>query len=280
MPNRIIRDAILDSERYHGLSSDRARLLFFELLLLADDFGLVPVGAVFLRRKTTALLHASDEVTAKILGELADLDLIRTYEMRGTRYAFLPRFGNAPRAKKPKWPAPPAGVGFNEFRDLAEKRIADAKHMHADAQQMRPKTEDRRPKTEGQTFELSAPELGMLDLGSQTEKPFPGFAAFWASWPQHRRKSDKARCEQHWRAHDLEPIAPTIIARVDAWRRSPDWRKDGGQFIPAPLVWLRRAAYEAPAPAEISADEQIPPGQGMVIRDPATGALKRTTFVC
>lgn len=48
MPSRIIRDAILHSERYHSIGVE-AKVLFFELLLNADDYGLVPMGHIFLR---------------------------------------------------------------------------------------------------------------------------------------------------------------------------------------------------------------------------------------
>jgi hypothetical protein len=77
VPNRIVRDAILDSPRYHGLSSDTARLLFFELLLLADDYGLTPAYPLFLSRRTAAARRATDvgaDVNPPLFaGEVADL---------------------------------------------------------------------------------------------------------------------------------------------------------------------------------------------------------------
>ena len=52
MPTRTIRDSLLDSERYHACPIE-SRLLFIELLLCADDYGLVPASDVYLRRHTT-----------------------------------------------------------------------------------------------------------------------------------------------------------------------------------------------------------------------------------
>ncbi len=110
MPSRTIRDTVLDSERYHACPVE-SRLLFLELLLCADDYALVPIGEVFLRRHTTA---CEGKTTAQIAGFLTPLmehDLIRPYTSeRGGRFAFIPRFDNRPRALKPKWPLPPQGL--------------------------------------------------------------------------------------------------------------------------------------------------------------------------
>jgi hypothetical protein len=126
MPNRIVRDAILDSERYHSVDKT-ARLAFHELILCADDYGLVPVSPTYLRRHATAFDGLNDAAIARVLSSMADEDLIRCYQgPNGSNFAYLPRFGNAPRSKKPKWPLPPDGVGGNEIKDLQKKRIAHA----------------------------------------------------------------------------------------------------------------------------------------------------------
>ena len=142
MPNRIVRDAILDSERYLSLTHHVERVLFFELILLADDYGLVPLGQAFLARRTTACSGMSGEQTLRVVSALADADLLRVYNSQsGSRFAFLPRFGNAPRSAKPKWPLPPDAIGGNEIKDLQQKRIANAKHMRSTRIANAPETE-------------------------------------------------------------------------------------------------------------------------------------------
>ena len=44
-----------------------------------------------------------------------------------------------------------------------------------------------------------------------------------------------------------EAIAAQIVAAVNRAKCSDAWAKDGGQFIPAPLVWLNQARWEAPS---------------------------------
>lgn len=78
--------------------------------------------------------------------------------------------------------------------------------------------------------------------------PPPGFDSFWAAWPSHKRKADKLRCLRKWIADGCEPAAELIVGKVRAWAASEDWTKGGGEFVPAPLVWLNRRAYDAPPP--------------------------------
>jgi len=142
MPNRIVRDSLLDSERYLGLTHHVERVLFFELLLLADDYGIVPLGNAFLTRRTTACSGLSPEQTIKVVMALTDADLIRAYHSdSGSRFAYIPRFGNSPRALKPKWPMPSDSIGGNEIKDLQRKRMAGAYHLRANAPETETETE-------------------------------------------------------------------------------------------------------------------------------------------
>ena len=76
-----------------------------------------------------------------------------------------------------------------------------------------------------------------------------GFDSFWEAWPAHSRKAEKDKCLTFWKTEKLAESAEQILASVSAWKASAQWTKDGGQYIPAPLPWLRKKAFEAPAPA-------------------------------
>jgi hypothetical protein len=83
-----------------------------------------------------------------------------------------------------------------------------------------------------------------------------GFEKFWAAWPQHSRKKAKPQCFDKWNVQNLEPRADDIVRAVEAAKKTRDWLKDSGQFIPAPLPWLNQQAYDAfltaPAPQKAS----------------------------
>ena len=161
MPNRIIRDGVLDSERYHNLPSDSARLLFMELLLLADDYGLVPLGHIFLIRKTTVMAGKTPEAMAQMLSSLADQDLLRPFESDGSRFGYIPRFRNYPRAAKPKWPIP-EGPSGNEIRELQQKRLASAKHLRTNAPETETETETETEKQKKRDAVASSSRKGSM----------------------------------------------------------------------------------------------------------------------
>lgn len=105
MPTRMIRDSVLDSERYLSCS-DSEKLLFHQMMLLADDLGCLSIAPAFLGRRAFSE-RPSDARLTKLLQGLADVDLIRIYEYRDTRYAFIPRFRQRLQRETLKHPAPP-----------------------------------------------------------------------------------------------------------------------------------------------------------------------------
>lgn len=130
MPNRVIREAILDSEAYHALSVD-ARCLFYELILSADDYGLVPIGDLYLKRHTPTCEGKSSAAIAGFLEQIATQQMILIYQIPGgNKFAVILKFGNGPRALKPKWPLPPEPL-LSKIKALHEKRIADAAQTHS-----------------------------------------------------------------------------------------------------------------------------------------------------
>ena len=82
---------------------------------------------------------------------------------------------------------------------------------------------------------------------------FPGFAAFWLAWPTGDRKQAKGKCLEAWKKAGAEPHAALVLAHVERMKASPLWTKDGGQFVPAPLVYLNQRRWEG---AEDAGDQR------------------------
>ena len=72
-----------------------------------------------------------------------------------------------------------------------------------------------------------------------------GFDEFWAAWPKHERKVAKGKCLQVWRRKGLAKQCRAVMAVLDSTKRSHDWKKNGGEYIPAPLVWLNGDRWQA-----------------------------------
>ena len=92
MPDRVIRDELLDSDRWLDLGHDTERLVFIGLLLRCDDFGNMEAGLGRLFRFVQSFTQVkSQENVASILAHLADADLIRLYEVDGRELIHIPR---------------------------------------------------------------------------------------------------------------------------------------------------------------------------------------------
>ena len=75
-----------------------------------------------------------------------------------------------------------------------------------------------------------------------------GFAAFWTAYP---KKKSKGQALSAWKK--LKPdssLQALILKAVEAQKRSPDWQKDKGKYIPYPATWLNAMAWEDEVPTE------------------------------
>jgi hypothetical protein len=83
-----------------------------------------------------------------------------------------------------------------------------------------------------------------------------GFDEFWKCWPNGPRKAAKQQCLNKWAKLNCCQNASLIVAHVEAMKKHKDWTKDEGAFIPAPLVYLNQARWEASVEQEIDQDSK------------------------
>lgn len=77
---------------------------------------------------------------------------------------------------------------------------------------------------------------------SKKQEYVEGFDAFYAMYPRHE---NKAAALKAW--NKLKPNAELqeIMAKaLMAQKQSPQWNKDGGQYIPYPSTWLNQRRWE------------------------------------
>lgn len=84
------------------------------------------------------------------------------------------------------------------------------------------------------------------------------FEEFWAAWPKHFRKASKSLCKAKWVSKKLDKEADQILKHVAFMKTQDAWTKDGGSFIPAPLVYINQARWDgAEIPEEVPAKPQV-----------------------
>ena len=227
MPTRLIREDLLDSERYWACTIE-ARQLFVHLMLVADDLGCFSAAPLRLMRRCFED-RPTPERLQTLLQQLADQDLIRLYEAKGAPYAFIPRFGQRVRVTSLKHPLPPPALyqddekaksQFNKIKHLASemtgicpsddghlsgRRPSDARHMPAEAK----RSEAKR---------YSVPN-GTGDPRGSPEKagkgdPPPPPAAETPPPPDPGKVLFDTGVAILTRAHMSEPHARSIIAKI------------------------------------------------------------------
>lgn len=83
------------------------------------------------------------------------------------------------------------------------------------------------------------------DIDTRTTLPPSGaFLKFWTAWPKNVRKHSRGKCWEVWMRKDLDLQADQIMAHVEALKSSSDWKRENGQFVPAPLVYLNQRRWE------------------------------------
>ena len=82
------------------------------------------------------------------------------------------------------------------------------------------------------------------------------FWTFYAAYPRHEDPDDAWKA---WQSLDGDAIAPTIMAGVDANKRSnAAWTRGDRKYIKLPAAFLRKGGYKSDFPAQPTAGEHDP----------------------
>lgn len=97
------------------------------------------------------------------------------------------------------------------------------------------------------------------------------FKVFWARYPG-RRKNEPDLCWEIWQRDGMDTIAEEIMAALGWQVETEDWTKEGGQFVPAPVRYLRRRRWKDERPGRASAVRVLgSQDEAMLKRIKATG---------
>src|SRR5690606_16578316 len=108
MPNRVVREAILESEKVNKLTW-AGEVFYRRLMSIADDFGRCDGRTVILRSRLYPLRidRVSEPDIVKWISECEEAGLVRSYQVDEKPYIKILNFGQTVRTKKAKYPPPP-----------------------------------------------------------------------------------------------------------------------------------------------------------------------------
>lgn len=93
------------------------------------------------------------------------------------------------------------------------------------------------------------------DNGKRESKDGKAFTSFWEAYP---KKLDREDAWEAWKS--LSPdaaLVSQIMEALEAWKRSKQWAREGGRFIPAASRWLIKRRWECPPGDQ---EQEIPKG--------------------
>lgn len=107
MPNRILKESLTRSESINELSWF-AEVLFYRLIVVADDFGRFDGRAAVIKGTCFPLRNIRTSQIEKGLNELASVSMIFTYTVEARSFLQIANWSKfqTTRAMKSKWPSP------------------------------------------------------------------------------------------------------------------------------------------------------------------------------
>lgn len=95
-----------------------------------------------------------------------------------------------------------------------------------------------------QSETIGTPRRVPVSAGRRTYPP--GFIRAWNSYPHHPSRKRKAAALVAWKRCSLESSAEAVVAWIEAQKRTADWTREGGTYVPAMGVWLSKVDFSEP----------------------------------
>ncbi len=212
--------------------SPLARLLFAGLWCLADREGRLEDKPKDIKIQ---ILPGDDVDTDELLNELAQKFITR-YEVEGRRYIQIHNFNKHQTPHKNEaestLPQPPIDT-LPPDCEAAQKLMARAALKKPEPSQSGTnKEQEQSPLYPCIPVSLNPPTP---QKGTAAEEN--GFEEFWKAYP---KKRSKGAAQAEWRK--LKPsvtLQKRMLQALVVQKKSADWGKDGGRYIPYPATWLK-----------------------------------------
>lgn len=110
MPNRIIKESICTSDEIDQLSPEQ-EVLFYRLMVVVDDFGLIDARLPILKSKCYPLKSIDINSIQANLARLVEVGLVKLYRVEGKPYLSITNWAKHQqiRAQRAKYPMPEEG---------------------------------------------------------------------------------------------------------------------------------------------------------------------------
>ena len=237
MPNRILKESICCSENIDQLSAFQ-ETFFYRLIVNCDDFGRMDARPKVLASRLFPLRDLRQNQVVDALKALSSAELVVLYEKDGHPFVQMKTWDHHQtiRAKKSKYPAPD---------DTCKQLNADdfnCKQMQADESKC-----SRNP-IQSNTIRIQSESVSNpKPRRTSSPETDESFDLFWSEYPKKVKKPDAIRA---WKKIPATVDPGSIMDGLIRWKKSDQWSRDDGRFIPNPATWLNAEQWkdEVPAP--------------------------------
>lgn len=191
-----------------------SRYVFISMFSHADDEGRGIGSAVYIRNVTFPLEDVPLSKIKKAIEQIQNCVSIRFYKIGDEEYYQLSKWSDWQRVDKPQrslLPVYSENDSKNESENdscLKEKKIKE-------------------------------------DKGKEDNTPAPVVAEFKTFWDAYPKKISKQAAQKAWMK--LKPdnaLLAIMLTAIETQKKSKDWTKDEGQFIPYPATWINQRRWE------------------------------------
>jgi hypothetical protein len=221
MPNRIIKDSISKSEKVNSLTDFQFRL-WVHLITYVDDYGRGDARPAIIKGTCFPFRdRMTNKDIEKGLADLAGAGCVSLYKVDGKPYLYFPNWEKHQRVRQKvsKCPSP---------EDCDEEIPVAATCGELPHGAARIQSRIQNPNPESRIQNPNAREARGAD-----------FEEFWKAYP---RKEGKQKARQAF--EKVAVSLDTLLAAIERQKKSTQWCKDGGQFIPHPATWLNGKRWE------------------------------------
>lgn len=229
--------------RYDTTLTPNAKLIYAELSALASDRGYCWAS----NRAIANNYGFSKKTVSSLIGDLAD---------RGYISIDVKRAHSGEVEMRKIWINASFAHAHTPMENLGDTPMEDL--------------EDTSPESEGEGYPVKKgypiPQIvkeNNTSINNNPPTPQGGahgdahFDEFWNAYPH---KVDKQRAQKAFKRLKVDDeLLQVMLSALDLQKRSPQWVKDGGAYIPYPTTWLNNRRWE------IQTDAVLPQGRSTVI---------------
>jgi hypothetical protein len=219
MRARNLKPGFFDDEDLHLKLGPHHAILFAGLWCLADKQGKLEDRPIRIKANIMPYYEVDAD---KMLSELEEQKFIQRYSVNGNKYLKVLNFC------KHQHPH------HTEKDSVFPDPLSTKKHTR--------KLTVNQPLTNGDTPSDSLIYPNIPDSLNTDSREAGEFEVFWKTYP---KKKNKGQAEKVWeRLKPNTDLKEKILKKVEETKKSQDWIKDRGKWIPYPATWLNAKGWE------------------------------------